>query len=124
METTTKLAWALLALAHLSPAAVAFAPSLIERLYSVAPAGDLGVLLAHRGVLFLAIVTACVLAMFDPGARRSLGVVVAISVVGFLVHYLRAGAPPGPLRTIALVDAAALVPLGFALAAAWRPQAA
>jgi hypothetical protein len=124
MEITTKLAWGLLALVHLSPAAAALAPSLVERLYGVSPTGDLGVLIVHRGALFLAIVAACVLAVFDPAARRALGVVVAISVIGFLVLYLRAGAPSGPLRTIAIVDAAALLPLAFVLVAAWRHQAA
>jgi hypothetical protein len=124
MEITTKLAWGLLALAHLSPAAVAFVPSLVERLYGVSPAGDLGVLIAHRGALFLAIVAACVLAAFDPPARRALSVVVAISVIGFLALYLRAGAPSGPLRTIAIVDAATLLPLALVVVAAWRPQAA
>ena len=124
MEITTKLAWGLLALAHLSPAAVTFAPSLVEQLYGVSPTGDLGVLIAHRGALFLAIVAACVLAVFDPPARRALSVVVAISVIGFLALYLRAGAPSGPLRTIAIVDAATLLPLALVVVAAWRPQAA
>jgi hypothetical protein len=124
METATRMAWGLLALAHLSPAAVAFVPSLVERLYGVSPTGDLGVLIAHRGALFLAIVAACVLAVFDPPARRALGIVVATSVIGFLVLYLRAGAPSGPLRTIAIVDAVALLPLAFVIVAAWRPQAA
>ena len=86
----------------------------------MAPDGDLGVLIAHRGVLFLAIVIACVIAVFDPPARRALGVVVAISVIGFLALYLRAGAPPGPLRTIAIADAVALLPLAVVLYAAWR----
>jgi len=124
MEIATKLAWGLLALAHLSPAAVTFAPPPVERLYGVSPTGDLGVLIAHRGALFLAIVAACALAVFEAPARRALGVVVAISVIGFLVLYLWAGAPSGPLRTIAILDAAALLPLAFVLVAAWRPQAA
>jgi hypothetical protein len=124
MDTITKLAWGLLALAHLSPAAVAFAPSLVERLYGVSPTGDLGVLIAHRGALFLAIVAACVIAVFDPPPRRALGVVVAISIIGFLVLSLRAGAPSGLLRTIAIVDAAALLPLALVVVAALRPQAA
>lgn len=124
MEIATKLAWGLLAMAHLSPAAVTFAPSLVERLYGVSPAGALGVLIAHRGALFLAIVAACALAAFDAPARRALTVVVAISVIGFLVLYLRSGTPSGPLRTIAIVDAAALLPLAFVTMAAWRPHAA
>ncbi len=117
MGTITKLAWGLLALTHLSP-------SLVERLYEVSPTGDLGVLIAHRGALFLAIVADCVLAAFDPPARRALGVVVAISVIGFLVLSLRAGAPSGLLRTIAIVDAAVLLPLALVVVAALRPQAA
>jgi hypothetical protein len=124
METTTKLASGLLALTHLCPATVVFAPSLVERRYGVSPTGDLGVLIAHRGALLLAIVAACALAAFDPPARRALGVVVGISVMGFLVLYLRAGAPSGPLRTIAIVDAATLLPLALVVLAAWRPQAA
>jgi hypothetical protein len=124
MDTITKLAWGLLALTHLSPAAVVFAPSLVERLYGVSPTGDLRVLIAHRGALFLAIVAACVLAAFDPPARHALGVVVAISVTGFLGLSLRAGAPSGPLRTLAIVDAAALLPLALVVVAALRPQAA
>lgn len=79
-------------------------------------------LLAHRGALFLAIVAACVYAAFDPPARRALSLVIAISVVGFLILYLRAGMPAGPLRTIALVDAAALIPLLFVAASAWRAR--
>jgi hypothetical protein len=71
------MAWGLLALAHLSPAAVAILPSLVERLYGVSPTGDLGVLIAHRGALFLAIFAACVLAVFDPPARRALGIICA-----------------------------------------------
>lgn len=124
METATKLAWALLALVHLSPAAVAFAPSLLHRVYGVSPQGDLGILMSHRGVLFVAVLAACLLAMFDPPARRSMTVVVAISVAGFLALYLRGGLPSGPLRTIAIADAFALVPLFFAILAAWRPGAA
>ena len=124
METTTKLAWGLLMLVHLAPASVAFAPPLAARLYGVDPAGDLGIMIAHRGALFLAIAAACALAVIDAPARRALGVVVAISIIGFLVLYVRAGAPPGPLRKIAIVDAAALLPLAFVIAAAWRRQAA
>lgn len=120
MELFVKAAWALLALVHLSPAAAAVSPALINRLYGVAPAGNLGVILAHRGVLFLAIIAACVCAVFDPPARRALSLVVAVSVVGFLVLYARAGAPAGPLRRIAIVDAIALVPLLVVAVAAWR----
>jgi len=71
-----------------------------------------------------AVVAACVLAAFDPQARRALGVVVGISVIGFLFLYFQAGAPSGPLQKIAIVDAAVLLPLALVIVAAWRPQAA
>ena len=120
MEIWVKGAWALLALVHLSPAAAAFSPGLVSRLYGVAPEGDLGVLLAHRGVLVLAILAACLCAILDPSARRALSLVVAISVIGFLILYVRAGAPVGPLRAISIIDAIALVPLFFVAVSAWR----
>ena len=58
MELITKLAWALLALIHLSPAAVFFLPDLTKKLYGIDANGDLGVLITHRGALFLAIFAA------------------------------------------------------------------
>lgn len=121
MEGWIKIAWALLALIHVMPAAVLFAPSLVERLYAVSPTGDLGVLLVHRGALFLAVVVASLFAMFDADVRRSTSVIVAISVIGFLVVYARAGFPSGALWTIALMDGVALVPLAFVSFMAWRP---
>jgi hypothetical protein len=119
-----KIAWLALGLIHLFPAASAFSPSLMQRIYGVAPSGDLAVILAHRGVLFCALLASCVFGAFDPAARRPLGIVVAISVIGFLVLYARAGMPAGPLRTIAIVDALGLVPLAAVLWSAWRVQAA
>lgn len=119
MEIVTKAAWALLALVHASPAAVLFAPDLVRRLYGVEAQGNLGVLLTHRGALFLAILIACLFAVLDPAVRRALGVLVAVSVIGFLIVYARAGFPAGALRTIAIVDGVALVPLAFVLWAAW-----
>jgi hypothetical protein len=124
MEVATKAAWAALALIHLSPAAVLVNPKLIAKLYGVESGGDLSVLLTHRGALFLGIVAGCVWALIDPPARRALSIVVAISVIGFLVVYWRAGLPPGALRTVALVDVVALVPLAFVVFAAWRGQVA
>jgi hypothetical protein len=124
MEFAVKFAWSVVALIHLPPAAVVAAPRLIPSLYGVAPDGALGLLLVHRGVLFLAIVAACIFAALDPAARRVVSVVASISVVGFLAIYVQAGLPAGALRTIALGDIAALVPLAFATYAAWRPAAA
>lgn len=119
MEVVLKLAWVLLALVHLTPAMAFFVPSTLRRLYGIAPTGDVGVLLIHRGALFLAIVSACLYACFETSARRATSIVVAISVVGFLVTYVRSGAPTG-LRPIAIADGVALAPLALAVFGAWR----
>jgi len=120
MEIVVKAAWLVLAGVHAAPAAVAFRPHLVERLYGAAADGAVGPLLVHRGALFLAVLAAAFFAAFDPPSRRVAAAVVAISVVGFLAVYARAGLPPGPLRTIAGVDAAALLPLALVTFAAWR----
>lgn len=124
MELVTRIAWALLALAHVAPSLVVLRPSLVEALYGVAPSGDVGVLLVHRGALFLAVVAAASLAALDPAARRAASLMAAISMLGFLVIYVRAGAPSGALRRIALVDAAALLLLAWVAVEAWRPRGA
>jgi len=120
LELLAKGAWLTLAAVHAAPATVLFAPSLVQDLYGTAPGGAAGVLLVHRGALFLALVVAAVFAAFDPAARPMGSVVMAISVVGFLVVYGRAGMPAGALRTVALVDLAALAPLAFVGFHAWR----
>lgn len=119
MERWTLLAWLALAAVHAAPVAVLVAPEAARRLYGVDPHGPAGVLIVHRGALFLGLVVLSAWAAFDPGARRAAALVVGISVAGFLAVYLRAGLPPGALRTVALVDAAALVPLAWAAAQAW-----
>ncbi len=120
MELATKISWLILAFAvHGAPSAVLFVPKLTERLYGVDASGEVGVLLIHRGALFFAVLAVAVLAAFDPGARKAASVVVAISMIGFLIVYASAGLPQGPLRTVALVDAAGLLPLMFVLWRAW-----
>ena len=121
MEIATKIGWLLLALVHLSPAAVLFRPNLVQPLYGISPEGPTGLLLTHRGATFLAIVVAAVWAAFDPSVRRLCTVAVAIAVLGYLILYARAGMPEGPLRTIAAADLLALAPLFFVLWSAWRP---
>lgn len=121
MELALKAAWVALALIHLPPAAVLVLPGLIERLYGIAPAGDLRVVIAHRGALFLAIMAACAYAAIEPGARRTASLVTAISVGAFLALYARAGLPAGPLRTVAIADLIALAPLALVACVAWRP---
>lgn len=113
------LAWLALVIVHAPPALAALSPSLRRRLYGVDENPQLGVILAHRGILFLAVVAVCGYAAFDPGARRAASVVAAISVVGFLLIYVGARFPKGPLRPIAIADAVALVPLSAVGADAW-----
>lgn len=120
LELMAKGAWLALAAVHAAPAAVLFAPSLVQSLYDVSPGGAGGILLVHRGALFLALVVVAMFAAFDPAARPLGSIVMAVSVVGFLVVYARAGMPVGALRTVALVDLAALAPLAFVAFHAWR----
>ena len=124
MEILVKVAWLALALAHAAPAAVFFAPALVEKLYGVSASGETGLLLVHRGALFLAVVAVSSLAALDPGSRRAAGIIVTISVLGFLFVYARAGMPGGALRTVALVDVLALAPLALVSYDAWRSHAA
>ncbi|WP_141243913.1 hypothetical protein [Sphingomonas lenta] len=119
MERALFASWLLLAAVHAMPAAVLFAPRLTERLYGVAPGGAVGILIVHRGALFLAVLAVAVLAAFSPDARRAASLVVGISVVAFLTVYAASGMPSGQLRTIALADAVALAPLALVTWAAW-----
>lgn len=123
METMVRFAWLLLAAVHVAPAVVLFRPALIERLYGVAPGNAADLLLVHRGALFLAVVVVALFAALDPGARRAASLVTAISLIGYLIVYSRAGFPVGPLRTVALVDAMAILPLAVVVFAAWRAGA-
>jgi hypothetical protein len=120
VERLVTISWLLLAAVHAAPAAVLFAPDLVQRLYGVAAGGTPGLLIVHRGALFLAVLAVSLLAAFSADARRAASLVAGISVVGFLILYIRAGMPAGPLRTIAIVDTAALVPLLFVGYRAWR----
>jgi hypothetical protein len=104
------------------PAAVLAKPDLIGSLYGVEATGDLGVLLIHRGALFLAIVVVCLYAAWEPSGRRAASLVVGISVVSFIAIYAFAGAPPGSLRFIALADVLALGPLTLVSWKAWHDQ--
>lgn len=88
-------------------------------MYGVEEEGPLGVILVHRGVLFLAVAAICAYAAFAPDARRAASIVAAISVIGFLITYATGGAPKR-LRSIAIADALALIPLIAASLDAWR----
>jgi hypothetical protein len=117
--TAVKVSWFILVGLHLLPAVSAFSSSVLQRLYGLAPTGDLVVLLAHRGVLFCAVALACLFGALDPMARRSGSVIVGVSMLGYLVLYLRAGAPHGPLRSIAIADAIGLLPWAVVVWDAW-----
>lgn len=120
MEVWTKICWLGLAAVHAAPALSVFHPALLERLYGIRSEGDLRVLLLHRGALFLVIVIAALWAAFDPATRRMASVLVATSVLAFLVLYAAQGESSEALRGVAMVDLAALVPLAVVLIEAWR----
>lgn len=88
-------------------------------MYGVDENLQLNVILTHRGVLFLAVVVVCAYAAFAPNARQAASIVAAISVVGFLLVYASARFPKGSLRTIAVTDGVALVPLVGVTVDAW-----
>lgn len=113
------LAWLALVLVHTPPAIATFSPALRRRMYGVDEGGALGVILAHRGVLFLAVAAVCAYAAFFPDGRRAASIVAAISVIGFLLIYAAAKFPRGALRPIALADAIALAPLTAVCLEAW-----
>ena len=104
MEVLTKAAWIGLAAIHAMPSLALFMPSLIQRLYGVPSSGSVGILLTHRGALFLGVFALALLATFDEQSRRAGVLVVGISMIGFLIVYANAGSPAGALRTIALTD--------------------
>lgn len=112
------LAWLALVLVHTPPALATFSPQMRKRMYGVDDGGPLGLILTHRGVLFLAVASVCVLAAFTIEARPAAALVTTISVIGFLAAYVLYGSPKR-LRTIAIVDAAALVPLAIVLFDVW-----
>jgi hypothetical protein len=120
MDRLVVVCWLALAAIHASPATVLVKPTLIETLYGVPATGSSGVLLIHRGALFLGVVVVALFAAFAPEARKVATLLVGISVIGFLLVYGFAGAPEGPLRTIAVADAVALLPLAFVSWRAWR----
>ena len=119
MTITTNVAWATLILIHILPAMVLVRPSLISKLYGVSASGQIGILLVHRGALFLAVILVCAYALFEPSARRPASLVAATSIIGFLAIYGMSGLPQGPLRSIALADMIGLIALIIVLRDAW-----
>lgn len=106
-----------LALLHAPPALAARSAKALRGLYGEASVTDhVVILLRHRAAQFALVALLCALAAAWPPARSAALVVAAWSMASFLVVYGLAGAPTGPLRKIAVADAAA-APL-LALAAA------
>ena len=101
-------AWIGLALIHLLPSLGVASNTVRRQLYGVAPHGDMAVLLAHRGVIFAALVIGAFAASLWESMRYPCAVPISISVLGFLAVYIRGGAPAGPLRRLALADLAAI----------------
>ena len=120
MEMSIRIAWLLLALLHVMPALSVFLPALVESLYGFKPEGELAVLMTHRGVLFLAVFVAALIAAFHEPSRKLASVVIGISVIGFLIVYANAGFIDGNLRRIAIPDAIGLLPLVWVAYNAWR----
>ncbi|WP_156767750.1 hypothetical protein [Candidatus Viadribacter manganicus] len=112
------VAWLALALVHTPPALATFSQRLRKQMYGAEGSGSLDLILVHRGVLFLAVVSVCVLAAFHSSARTAAALVTSISVLGFLSAYVTQGAPKR-LRTIALADAVALLPLAIVCFDVW-----
>lgn len=99
-----RVLWLILAAGHLLPVLPVVRPEMLMALYGIASEGDLGLLMRHRAVLFLAIVVVAVWAAFDPAVRGLAAMVLALSISGFLVIYVMGGMPMA-LRQIAIVDA-------------------
>lgn len=113
-----RVCWTVVALIHLPPFAAFFRPALIERLYGMAPGGELFPLLHHRAALFGAVFIACVWAAIDLQAARIASALAAVSMLSFLLVYQLNG-QPASLRTIAIADLAGLPFLAWAAWRAW-----
>lgn len=111
-----RIAWAILGVIHLSPFVAFFVPSLITRLYGVAPDDVNFALLQHRAALFGIVVIVCIWAIFDPSTRKLAAVVTAVSMMSFLVIYGIHG-QPSALRSIAIVD---LIGVPFLIYVGWN----
>lgn len=111
-----RLAWALLALVHITPALALFAPSLLTRLYGVQQGEPVFLLLHHRAALFLAVFVACIWCAIDPTPRKLGVIIVAISMISFIALYFSNGSPPA-LGHIAIADMIGLPTLAYV---AWK----
>lgn len=106
------IGWLLLAALHLLPALALFRPASLTKLYGIAPGSTSFLLVHHRAALFLAVVVVALWAAARIEVRPLATVVLAISMIAFLILYRAAGSPP-PLRSIAVADLIALPVLLF-----------
>ena len=111
-----KLCWAVLALIHVIPALALFKPALLTTLYGAQTGSVAYMLLHHRAALFVGVFIACIYAIFQLGSRQLAAVVVAVSMVSFLVLFVLGG-NPDKLRPVAMVD---LIGIPFLAIAAWN----
>jgi hypothetical protein len=111
----TAIAFVALAVVHLLPAAPIFAPDALVRLYGVAPTDStLILILRHRAVLLALVGALCLWAAVSESTRPAALVAASLNLASFLAFYLLHASFAGPLRTVALVDAVALIPLAVA----------
>ena len=111
-----QLCWAVLALIHVIPALALFEPALLTTLYGAQTGSVTYMLLHHRAALFVGVFIACIYAIFQPGSRQLAAVMVAVSMVSFLVLFILSGKPDS-LRPVAMVD---LIGIPFLAIAAWN----
>lgn len=107
-----KYCWAILALIHIMPALAFFRPELLTSLYGAQSSSSTYLLLQHRAALFAGIFVACLWALFRSESRQLAVVLVAISMLSFLVVFAVHGMPEN-LRVIAIVDLLGLPFLGI-----------
>ncbi len=109
-----------LAVIHLAPAIAAILPKQLSKLYGVqATDGTLITLLQHRAVLLGVVGIAFFTAAVRPASEFAwhAALLGAASMVSFLVLAIINRQLAGPLRKIALIDLAGLLPLGWLF---WR----
>jgi hypothetical protein len=112
MDWAVRIGWGLLAAVHFMPALAFFRPGQMAAMYRVSADNPLFSLMHHRAALFVVIFTLCIWAACDPAVRKLAVVGVGLSMLSFLWIYWRAG-QPAPLRMIAMLDLAGLLPLAL-----------
>ena len=111
-----RVCWIVLAFIHLSPFAAYFVPTMITRLYAIPAEDPSFALVHHRAALFGMVVVACIWAVIDPNVRRLTAVLVALSMLSFLIIYAFYGQPES-LKTIAIAD---VLGLPFLIYVTWK----